>query len=58
VETLEHKTPRYQASMSAQKPQHITRGFMNDLQRNEERHIDSVVTFGRTQALNATASAL
>ncbi|CAM9094522.1 unnamed protein product [Ectocarpus sp. 6 AP-2014] len=31
---------------------------LQDLQRNEERHIDSVVTFGRTQGFNATASAL
>ncbi|CAB1097221.1 unnamed protein product [Ectocarpus sp. CCAP 1310/34] len=31
---------------------------VQDLQRSEERHIDSVVTFGRTQGFNATASAL
>ncbi|CAM9090420.1 unnamed protein product, partial [Ectocarpus sp. 4 AP-2014] len=31
---------------------------LQDLQRNEEWHIDSVVTFGRTQGFNATASAL
>ncbi|CAM9147093.1 unnamed protein product [Ectocarpus sp. 12 AP-2014] len=41
-----------------QQADEIRRLLTQVLQQNEERHIDSVVTFGRTQGSNATASAL